>query len=241
MRDFFKAELKRLHLTTGLQQYFKMSEAELKELLDLLCSECAKFPLIPDDDKKKYIQEFMTSDPEFIGFNKRTIWRWFNLVNKKYIIGQSQHTETETVVPPYAEYLTFCEQEGIVPASEEEYDKPVTTEQIGSYLSKMKLGLGAYETAEQAAANRAAWVADMQSKHGVPKQARARIQEERYQRLWKQECFNEDGSEKDCYMDYGLWKELRFEVKQQGKPLSQSQSKFSESDLTPQATQQEKI
>lgn len=101
MREFFKAELKRLHITTGLQQYFKMSDRpeEITMLLDELVIQCEKFPSIPDEDKKKLIQEFMITDAEFIGFNKKILYKWFNLVNKNYIVNQSQFQEDENHEP----------------------------------------------------------------------------------------------------------------------------------------------
>lgn len=96
MREFFKAELKNLHLTTGLQQYFKLSQMpdskeQIKMLLDLLVKECGKFPLISEEDKKTIIQTYMIQDAEFQGFNPKILWKWFNIENRKYLPqGQSQ-------------------------------------------------------------------------------------------------------------------------------------------------------
>jgi hypothetical protein len=98
MREFFKTELKNLHLTTGLQQYFKLSQmpdfqVQFKMLLDLLERECAKFPAIPDKDKEKIVQTCMIEDPEFQGFNPKILWKWFNLANRKYVVTQAQFDE----------------------------------------------------------------------------------------------------------------------------------------------------
>lgn len=94
MREFFEKQLSLLHLETGLQQLSKLSDLEYTDLLDILCAECAKFPLIPDQVKQESIQEFMKTDPEFIGFNRRIIWKWLNVVNRKYLpVDQSRYTE----------------------------------------------------------------------------------------------------------------------------------------------------
>lgn len=89
MREFFKAKLLSLHIETGLQQYFKMSEmADFKEqfaaLLDGLVLVCSWFPLIPDEDKKEIVSECMITDSEFIGFNKKIVWKWMNARNPRY-------------------------------------------------------------------------------------------------------------------------------------------------------------
>lgn len=89
MREFFKAKLLSLHIETGLQQYFKMSEmADFKDqfaaLLDGLVLVCSWFPLIPDEDKKEIVSECMITDSEFIGFNKKIIWKWMNARNPRY-------------------------------------------------------------------------------------------------------------------------------------------------------------
>ena len=100
MRAFFKSELETLHLKTGYQQYYKLSEMhdgpeQIKTLLDLLVNECNKFPLIPDADKKQIILRFMIEDADFQGFNPKILWKWFNIVNKNYIVGQSDFVENE--------------------------------------------------------------------------------------------------------------------------------------------------
>lgn len=238
MREFFKTELARLHLTCGLQQYFKMSKEEVKDLLDLLCAKCAHFPLIPDKDKQEYIREFMMTDSEFLGFNPKILHKWLNVVNRGYIVGQSDYKETKTIAPPYADYVKSCEAAGLPPVSEEDYDKPINGQMVNEVLQHMKSTLGTTDIAEDVAKNRANWVEEQQRKFGVPKEKLKEIQEERYQRLWKQDCFNPDGTEKDSYLPFEQWKELRFDVKDK-KELSQGVSKFSEADLTPIPLQEE--
>lgn len=99
MREFFKTELKNLHLTTGLQQYFKLSsmpnfDQQFKMLLDLLVATCKNFPLIPDEDKKAIVKTYMIQDADFQGFNPKILWKWFNIENRKYLpASQSQFDE----------------------------------------------------------------------------------------------------------------------------------------------------
>lgn len=101
MREFFKAELKRLHITTGLQQYFKMSDRpeEITALLDELVIACSWFPLIPDEDKKEIVSECMITDPEFIGFNKKIVWKWMNARNPRYF-KELAHQDTKAEGEP---------------------------------------------------------------------------------------------------------------------------------------------
>ena len=95
MREFFKKELEQLHLKTGFQQYFKLSDEEFTNLLDLLVAECDKFPMIPDVDKKKIIQTCMIEDADFQGFNPKILWKWFNAACRKFIVSQSQYQEED--------------------------------------------------------------------------------------------------------------------------------------------------
>lgn len=104
MREFFKAKLLSLHIETGLQQYFKMSEmADFKEqfaaLLDGLVMVCSWFPLIPDEDKKEIVSECMITDSEFIGFNKKIVWKWMNARNPRYF-KELAHQETKAAGEP---------------------------------------------------------------------------------------------------------------------------------------------
>lgn len=137
MREFFKTELQRLHLTCGLQQCAKLTNEEFTELLDLLCAKCDQFYLIPDKVKQAYIQDCMQTDSEFIGFNAKILHKWLNILNRGYIHTQAEYQESKTAAPPYAEYLKQCEVNGMEPLSESEYDKPVDSERIGAFGRKI--------------------------------------------------------------------------------------------------------
>lgn len=105
MRDFFKQELKTLYLKTGLQQYAKLSEMKDSEkqialLLDMLVEKCNHFPLIPEENKKEIVLQYMITDTEFQGFNPKILWKWFNAENRKYLPrDQSQFTEIPWTPP----------------------------------------------------------------------------------------------------------------------------------------------
>lgn len=102
MRDFFKSQLEALYRTCGLQQYAKMSEMpdganQIKLLLDDLVQVCTWFPLIPEREKERIISEAMLVDQEFIGFNKKFVWKWLNTQNHKYFPDQSRYVESPEV------------------------------------------------------------------------------------------------------------------------------------------------
>lgn len=102
MRDFFKSELKTLHLKTGLQQYYKLSDLpdgkeQIRDLLDLLVKECDKFKLIPNEAKKKIVQDYMITDADFQGFNPKILWKWFNMENRKYLPNPAAFNEAVAI------------------------------------------------------------------------------------------------------------------------------------------------
>jgi hypothetical protein len=99
MREFFKTELESLYLKTGLLQHQKISsmplpEEKFKQLFDLLVTECAKFPLMPDEDKKAWITERVMTDGDFQGFNPKIVNKWLREVYIRYIPNQSDYVES---------------------------------------------------------------------------------------------------------------------------------------------------
>lgn len=96
MREFFKAELLTLHLKTGLQQYYKLSDAvnseglpdgerQIRILIDSMVLVCQEFPMIPDEVKQKIIQAAIVRDQEFTGLHSRVVWRWLNAQKDRFI------------------------------------------------------------------------------------------------------------------------------------------------------------
>lgn len=109
MREFFKQELKTLYAKYQLNQFDKlwnmtdengknMGREMLTALLDELERVCNKFPYIPDEAKKEIIQDFMVSDPEFIGLNAKALYKWFDL-KKSYYWAISTPEQREELTP----------------------------------------------------------------------------------------------------------------------------------------------
>lgn len=89
MRDFFKQELKTLKAKTGLNQYENISampdaQFQFKILLDSMELACNEFHYIPDNDKKRIIQEGIMRENEFTSLNSRVIWKWLNASKEHY-------------------------------------------------------------------------------------------------------------------------------------------------------------
>lgn len=106
MRDFFKSEFKTLKLKTGLNQYENLcaledAENQIKLLLDMLVRVCDDFAYIPDNDKKRIIQEGIYRDTEFTQLVPRVVWKWLNAQSAKYF-KEAAHIKPEKEAPPVA-------------------------------------------------------------------------------------------------------------------------------------------
>jgi hypothetical protein len=103
MRDYFKNLLQNLDKLTGIKQYEKLCQTknpkeEIKTLLDILCRVCDQFPYIPDEDKKRIIQDATIADQEFIGLNAKIIFKWLNMKREFYM----KDPKDEVVIHPDA-------------------------------------------------------------------------------------------------------------------------------------------
>ena len=103
MREFFFHLLQNLDKLTGMKQFEKLSQAqnpkeEIKTLLDILCRVCDQFPYIPDEDKKRIIQDATIADQEFIGLNAKIIFKWLNAKREFYM----KDPKDEVVIHPDA-------------------------------------------------------------------------------------------------------------------------------------------
>lgn len=104
MRAFLKSELETLKAKTGLLQYEKMSQDpdavnQIRIMLDSIMEVFKEFHFIPDNDKKRIIQENIIRDQEFQGLNSRVVWRWLNAQKDKYY-KELAHRESESGAPP---------------------------------------------------------------------------------------------------------------------------------------------
>lgn len=106
LREFFKAELKTLHLKTGLQQYFKLQEMEdwqkqFEILLNSLEFACREFPYIPEESKQRIISDNIIKDQSYTSLNSRVVWGWLNANKTVYWESQSDYQEiTREPAPP---------------------------------------------------------------------------------------------------------------------------------------------
>ena len=206
MRDFFRSELKTLHLKTGFQQYFKLSEMsdsaeQIKTLLDLLVAECDKFPMIPDADKKKIIQTCMIEDADFQGFNPKILWKWFNAACRRFIATQADYQEEDPAsfvpCPP--------EERAAIDKMVQDYLK-----QLSGHTKDVFKGIEADMKAIQ--------IEDKERQEGRKAVAiesrRQHVEQweaENARRLeWRKENYKEDGfTKKPCWTEYEEWLELR--------------------------------
>lgn len=137
MRDFLKSELKTLKAKTGLNQLENLSalpdsQNQIKILLDSIMLVFGEFHFIPDNDKKRIIQENIIRDQEFQGLNSRVVWRWLNAQKDKYY-KELAHRESEEGAPPLtgeardkaiAEWLQAVNKlEGAVTVKEDKYSE----------------------------------------------------------------------------------------------------------------------
>lgn len=117
MKDFFKSLLTRLKALCGLNQYLTMLESEkgkeeILALLDVLCRVCDQYPMIPDADKQKIIENGVIHDAEFTGLNARVIARWLNQHKERYIsmASQAQEEKPDRKVLTPDEYAPYLEE-----------------------------------------------------------------------------------------------------------------------------------
>lgn len=117
MRDFFKTLLRDLKRLCGLNQFQTLQESanakeEIAGLLDVLCRVADQYPMIPDADKQKIIENGVIHDSEFTGLNARVIARWLNQHKDRYTTMSAkteQSSSTGKVLTP-DEYAPYLEQ-----------------------------------------------------------------------------------------------------------------------------------
>jgi hypothetical protein len=117
MREFFKqllTDLKRLCGLNQLQALNDMPEPrkEISALLDVLCRVADQYPLIPDADKQKIIENGVIHDTEFTGLNARVIARWLNQHKDRYttMAARTEQAATSGKVLTPDEYAPYLEQ-----------------------------------------------------------------------------------------------------------------------------------
>jgi hypothetical protein len=117
MREFFKQLLNDLKRLCGLNQLQTLNDMpeprkEIAALLDVLCRVADQFPMIPDADKQKIIENGVIFDTEFTGLNARVIARWLNQHKDRYTTMAAKvesEVRTGKVLTP-DEYAPYLEQ-----------------------------------------------------------------------------------------------------------------------------------
>lgn len=102
MRDFFKKEvLARTYEIFGVRQTDeeKMSDDDIKFLLDGLCQVSKNYSYIPQEDQKNIIRACMLSDKTYRNINLRLVAGWLELNGKKWFT-EIAHKETVITHPP---------------------------------------------------------------------------------------------------------------------------------------------
>ena len=84
MREFFKNIILNLYIYCGNRQAEKMTDDELKMLLDALCRVSVLYNYISEDDQKKIIEACLLSDKEYQNLNARVVSKWLETNGKKY-------------------------------------------------------------------------------------------------------------------------------------------------------------
>jgi len=117
MREFFKQLLNDLKRLCGLNQLQTLNDMpdprkEIAALLDVLCRVADQFPMIPDADKQKIIENGVIFDTEFTGLNARVIARWLNQHKDRYTTMAAKvesEISTGKILTP-DEYAPYLEQ-----------------------------------------------------------------------------------------------------------------------------------
>lgn len=100
MREFFKNIILNLYIYCGNRQADKMTDEELKILLDALCRMSSTiYSYIPEDKQKEIIQACLISDKEYQNINVRVVSKWLDQ-NGKIFFKETAHKPNEQTAPP---------------------------------------------------------------------------------------------------------------------------------------------
>lgn len=84
MRQFFKECLYNLYAYCGNRQAEKMTDDEIKFLLDALERISKLYHYIPEERQKEIIMNCLLTDKEYQNINVRTVAKWLELNGKQY-------------------------------------------------------------------------------------------------------------------------------------------------------------
>lgn len=112
MKQFFLDLLSNLDKLAGLRQIEKIyaqhadqgeAKKEINTLLTILVNICAQFPYIPEEEKKRIIQQAVVTDPEFNSLNARIVYKWLAVQKDKYY---KEISAIENPIPENYEIVT---------------------------------------------------------------------------------------------------------------------------------------
>jgi len=95
MRNFYKDIITNLYIYCGNRQAEKMTDDELKTLLDGLCRLSKVYEYIPEQSQQEIILTCLITDKEYQNINVRLVSKWFEQNGKKYF-KEAAHKEIET-------------------------------------------------------------------------------------------------------------------------------------------------
>lgn len=99
MREFFRECLKSLYVYCGNRQIDKMSDEEIKTLLDALERMSKLYGYIPEERQKEIITNCLLTDKDYQNINVRTVAKWLELNGKQYFKEEAHQTIESTSEP----------------------------------------------------------------------------------------------------------------------------------------------
>lgn len=205
MKDFFIQAMKDLYALTGIEQVRWMQadltngKRDFDTCVNAMVATSKQFPYIKEDDQKKIISRMMIEDKTYKGLNSRQIWIWLDMNKDAYYRGQTHFKEESKLT--YPEYLKVCLRDNLTPLSEQEFDKPISSERVAEYMSDLAANMGVEKAPEREDGIKDPLVALMkdQMASGI------RPEEKKLRAQYVQENYEIDGTKKPGWSTFEEW------------------------------------
>lgn len=144
MREFFRQCMKDLESLTGIRQlFFLLSDEDdgarkYEILLDGMVAVSSEFDYITEKEKQQIIRRMMVQDQTYDALNARVIYRWLSGAKDAHTL-RDRHEQSKP--PVYADYVAWCEKEGITPLPEGQYTLQPSSDQVSRYADQLKANL----------------------------------------------------------------------------------------------------
>lgn len=144
MKEFFTQCLKDLEEISGIRQLFWLQsdledgERRKNVLINGMVAAAATFTYITDQEKQRIIRRMMVEDQTYEALNSRVINKWLSGAKDAHVL--RAHSEPDPA-PAYTEYLKICEENGMAPLPEDQYDKPLTHERMATVVTHLQTSL----------------------------------------------------------------------------------------------------